>query len=434
MANILLTNVHSFHNTGDAALTLMAIRQLKESFPGSRITLVMNDPDSYSGDEQVQSSIFTWLKQSQANGKDRWNTAHLLWLIPAALIPVLSYRLFKKASIAFTPAALQPMLRAYLQADLVVSTPGGFLYSSGRGTILILSLFTLALALLAGKPLYFMPQSYGPYTHTWECALVRSILDKARIVMAREEISLNQLQKCGVANKRCMLTPDLAFAAPGASPDEAQKWLQNHGVQLAQDTPRLGITVINWGAQFTPFKLQERYEKSIAAAARYFIEQTGGKAIFFPQVRGPAASQDDRIPARRIASQLSDLAESVVLIEEAPDPAVLKSIYAQMDLFMGTRMHSNIFAMSEGVPLIAIGYLHKTLGITRMAGLEAWAIDIQQVEETSLVKLLKDLWAQKSRVRAQLRQSMPSLVAQANGAGRAIAEDYAQYVSRGAND
>ena len=42
-------------------------------------------------------------------------------------------------------------------------------------------------------------------------------------------------------------------------------------------------------------------------------------------------------------------------------------------------MHSNIFALSETVPVIAIGYLHKTRGIASMLGMDRWVLDIQTI-------------------------------------------------------
>ena len=62
---ILVTNLHSSRNAGDHVLLQVALQQLYAQFPGSSITLAMNDPESYkdrldSGNEAVVDSFFAW--------------------------------------------------------------------------------------------------------------------------------------------------------------------------------------------------------------------------------------------------------------------------------------------------------------------------------------------------------------------------------------
>lgn len=419
MAEILIINVHSSRNAGDAALTLVTLEQLKQHFPHCHFVLAMDDPQSHSGEGQAVESFSSWVKKG-----DEWRIGSLVWLIPGSIIPILTHRLFGKAVFAFTPKGWRVLLQAYIQAHMIVSKPGGFLYSSGRGVNLVISLYAMALGLLAGKPVYVFPQSIGPFSRRWEHLLAKWVLKRVRVVMAREPISLRQLQSWGLTSRCCYLLPDPAFAFSGAPVSAAEEWLRSHGIRLAQDGPLLGMTVIDWRAQNPHFGLQARYEAACVGALRFFVEQYGGKAFLFPQAWGPSASQDDRIPARRIAGQLGDLAHSVLVIEEPLSPDLLKSVYGLMDLFVGTRMHSNIFALSQGIPVIAIGYQHKTQGIIRMIGLDRWVIDIQQVSEQTLIEMLNELWKEQNVVRARLKQIIPTLVQQAKQAGAIVAADF----------
>ena len=347
---ILLINVHSSCNAGDAALTFVALKQLREHFPDCGFTLAMDDPGSHSGQGRAVRSFFGWVRKEGA-----WRVGNLAWLVPASLVSFLTYRLFGKALFVLTPAGLRAVVQAYVQADIVVSKPGGFLYSSGRGVTFLVSIYTMLAAWLAGKPLYMYPQSIGPLARQWERVLLRWMLERMRIVMVREPISLGELQSLGLSGKRCHLLPDLAFAFPGAPASSAKKWLQAQGIQAAGDKPLLGMTVIQWGAQNPRFTRQAEYEAACARAARFFVEQYGGQVVLFPQVWGPSASQDDRVAARRVAGRLADLDRAVFMIEDPLSPDLLKAVYGLTDLFVGTRMHSNIFCLAEGVPVVAIG-------------------------------------------------------------------------------
>lgn len=423
MANkILLTNIHSCHNAGDAALTYVAVRQLIKYFPSSHITLAMDDPESYTGEYPVIESVSALVRR-----ENRWSLWGLLQLVPASLIPTIIYRLFGKAFYRLIPRRWRPLLQAYLGSNLVVSKPGGFLYSSGKGLSLLLSLYTLGLAILAGKPVYMFPQSLGPFLRPWEGFITKRILKRMRIVMTREIISFRQLQDWGLSSRSSHLVPDLAFAYPGASVCLAKEWLRdNMGLGYERGIPLLGMTVINWEAQNPDFNLQAEYESACSEAARFFVEQYAGRVILFPQVWGPSPSQDDRVPTRRIASRLCDLSSSVFMIEEPIRPNLLKAIYGLMDIFIGTRMHSNIFAMSEGVPVIAIGYQPKTEGITKMVSLERWAINIDEVTKRSLTELLVALYEEQEIVRTHLNRMIPALQKRADLAGAMIASDFSE--------
>jgi colanic acid/amylovoran biosynthesis protein len=313
---------------------------------------------------------------------------------------------------------------AYLDSDLVISKPGGFLYSSGRGITLLIAIYSIVFADWAGKPIYIFPQSIGPLNRKWEGFLIRKLFERVRIVMVREPVSLQLLKNIGLTKQSVYLLPDPAFCLRAEEPDAGYQWLLEKGIKPQPGSPLLGMTIINWGAQNKIFDLQAEYEDACTRAIKYFVEAIKGRVILFPQVYGPLSSQDDRIPAHRILEQLSHLEEMVTVIDQPIRAGLLKSIYGWMDIFIGTRMHSNIFALSQGVPIIAIGYLHKTEGIARMVGVEEWVIDIKNVKGVVLQEKLADLWAARQKWKETIQEHIPAIIKEANKAGKLAADDY----------
>jgi colanic acid/amylovoran biosynthesis protein len=282
---------------------------------------------------------------------------------------------------------------------------------------------------MAGKPFYIYPQSFGPLGRRWEGSLLRWILGKARIVMVRESASMQLLQETlQFQHPRLYLLPDIAFAFHGAMVPAAESWLCDHGIDISSERPLLGLTTINWGAQNRNFFKQAEYENACAGAIRYFVSQLSGKVILFPQVTGPSENSDDRIPACRIISKLADISDSILLVEQQLSPDLIKTLYGQMDVFIGTRMHSNIFALSEGVPIIAIGYMHKTQGIAAMIGLDRWVLDIREIDQDILISKLAELWKERETLKAQIVRAIPALIEQTNQAGILCAEDFANFM------
>jgi len=428
MVQILIINLHSSRNAGDAALALAATRQLHEAFPNSTVTLSMNDPASHPDDDPKVGSFMHWFHTFTSAGEPKWRVCAIIRLGVGSLAAVTTFRWFKRPFYPLLTAGQKAFLQAYFDANLVASAPGNFLYSSGKiGLSFLSAIYSIAYALWAGKPLYVLPQSVGPLKRTWERWLVRWIFNRAQLVLVREEVSLQQIRQAGVTNPRVYVQPDMAFSFAAAPLEEAVGWLQSHGIETGRSTPLLGVTAINWGMQTGLHTIQARYELAMAEAVRYFVGRIHGKVIFFPQVAEATPSADDRIPARRVIESLLDLGEWVTLIDQPPAPAVLNAAYGLMDIFIGTRMHSNIFALNGGVPVLAIAYRHKTQGIMHMLGLDEWTVDIQTASGSALTERLACLWEHREAVREHIQQALPPILAQSRLAGVMVAKDYAEY-------
>lgn len=431
---ILLINLHSSWNAGDDALTREALRQLRGQFPYATFTLAMNDPDSYQGGETTVGSFVNWVKPIRDGASSPWRWAAFPGLVGQSLLALVGYRLTGRPWFFLASPGHRALLEAYYQANMVISSAGNFLYTSGKvGLPFLLVLFSIAYAWLAGKPLYALPQTLGPIQRRRERLLTKKVLSKMRMIFIRDPISAELWRTWNVHGPRWMLLPDIAFAFQAEQGREDAVSLlktHGHGIDLNHGRPLLGVTLVHWSAQSRWFSRQALYEDAVTAAIQGFLASYGGCAVLFAQVQGPTLADDDRIPARRVLARLGDLADQVVLVESRVPPHVLKAAYGQMDLFLGTRLHSNIFALTEGVPVVAIGYQYKTRGVLRMLGLERWVLDIEQVNAEMLMRLLHEAWAERKCTRAHIQEVLTEVQDQASQAGALIAADFLSLVSR----
>ncbi len=424
--NILVINVHSLTNTGDAALTLEMLRQLRQQFPDSRITMAMDDPASLDGDTYIIGSILRWCKTRAADGRSVWHVGNLIRFLPASLLSLLAFRLFGKRFFPGMTQAQRETIEAYFNARIVVSKPGGFLYTSGGlGMPFLLTIYTIAFAILCNKPHYMLPQSIGPITRPWQRWLTRWALNHSRLTMIREPASVREMVAIGADHNRWVAVPDLAFGFPPAPAEIARAWLAQHGVSCDTDRPCIGVTAMNWRAQNSAFNLQKQYEDALCGALSRFAAASHARLIFFPHAIGPTIEQDDRVVARQIAARLSGC--DVTLIEEQASPDVMKAAFGQMELFVGTRMHSNIFALSGGTPVVAIGYLHKTEGIMRMLNLASFVIDIRHLTADALLEKIERAWHTRATLRQSIRTAVAELVESASCATALIADDLSRH-------
>lgn len=425
---ILVVNAHSSVNAGDKVLLDLALEQLRRLFPGCALTVAMNDPGPVEG-AAVVGSFVTWLRRPAPD--DRWK-AGALAAAPLTLLRLRRALGAMRRGGAGGPSFSGPrraLLDAYRDADLVVGCPGGYLFSSGRlGLPLMLALLAMTAAVWAGKPLYMLPHSIGPLHRRWEFAWVGWLAERTRTLLLRDAESLALLRLGGGCYSHATVTADLALLLRPDGAETGRALLAGLGIDAGAPGPLLGMTLMNWGAQSRLFAAQPDYEAGMAAAARAFVERHGGTVVLFPQVTGPSLPDDDRVPARRMRDRLADLGGRVVLVDEPVEAKTLQSAYGLMDLFVGTRLHSNLFALTAGTPVVAIAYRPKTRGVMAMAGMGDWVIDIEDVRGDALALLVDAAWAQRNALRTHLRAALAGLEQDAERALGAIRTDYVYLV------
>jgi colanic acid/amylovoran biosynthesis protein len=426
---VLVVNLHSSRNAGDAALLQATIYQLRQAFARAEITLAVNDMHSRireDKDTEIIPSFMASFGPSQASDqRSDWRLGRMTYVLGLSLVFGLWYRATRQVP-AWIPETIRQRLLAYSEADLVVSCPGNIFFTMGRwGLPFIISAFTVGYALLLKKPLYVMPQSVGPLKRWWERLLVRSLYSRARLVFMREPVSFRLIRELGVAGPHVRLVPDMAFSFPSAG-TEQQPDMNFDSASLEDVSPKLGVTVINRIVYSLSNDSWERYAESVAGALSGFLDAYGGDVFFYPQVIGPTSSEDDRGMAQYVISKMADDSH-VRLVDVPTSPVLLKTLYGQMDLFIATRLHSAIFATTMLVPTVFIGYLHKTQGIVEMLEMEEWILDIREVTEDALLGKIKKLWLHREHIQEKLKRTVPRLQEESTGVGKAIAEDYWHY-------
>jgi colanic acid/amylovoran biosynthesis protein len=418
VTQVLIINLHASQNAGDAALLQMAIRTVQRAFPVAQITLAMNEPDlraARSGRVRVISS-FTALCRREG----RWRLASIWLLFVSALATSFACRHRRLPD--WLHGSLRELVEAYVQAEVVMSCPGNIFASTARvGWPFLLSAYTVGYALALGRPLYVLPQSIGPLRRGWERALVRRLYSPARLVFVREPVSLRLAQALELPLDNLRLAPDLAFGLPAGDPQAARQFLADLGVDLVR--PKIGVSVLNRLIRPVGADVWAAYERAVARVLTRFIATHDAQVVFFPQVTGPGEREDDRLGAARVLAAMSS-ASNVFVVQEALSPEQLKALYGQMDLFLGTRMHSVIFAINMAVPAILIEYLSKTRGLAEMLDLEGWTIRLADVTEDRLWAKLAALWEQRETMRQALAVSMPRFVAETERVASTIAENF----------
>lgn len=390
--NILIVNLHSTRNKGDAGIVLSMIDALREVMPDCRIRIKSRFPelDQAVFDVPVHESIEN-LKHE--DGLSKQQKLKLVWRMVKCL-----------------KTKNRDPSGDYEWADVVVSCGGGFIKSHGVSVMNLQHLVQMKTAFDYGKPIVIYSQSIGPFYNKFGSYMTSQVLRKVNRTFIREEISLEWLKKMGITN-HVQIVPDAAFSLQ-MSPSEHIDELIGQIRCKHPGRPLIGMTARDWHFPETeaPDVHRQKYIESMAEAIEYLESYVNAKVLLMPQTLGPNAFNDDRVISREIIECSS--AEHAEIIDRDLSPRELKYMYSKLDLFIGTRMHSNIFALGALVPTVAINYEHKTKGIMEMVGLKDYVADINEITPEQLVGLVRKCWQERTRVRAILSERIPKVVEQ----------------------
>ena len=105
---------------------------------------------------------------------------------------------------------------------------------------------------------------------------------------------------------------------------------------------------------------------------------------------------------QQVTSRLKPSEYAIVSVPDY-DCRKMKGIYGECDFVVGTRFHSVIFAMSEGVPALAIAYGgNKGTGIMMDIGLSHMAIPIEDFSFAVVKQSFQELVEREEEIRAHL--------------------------------
>lgn len=271
------------------------------------------------------------------------------------------------------------------EVELVAAKGGGFFHSSKglRGYYYLFYVgYLLMLSQKFGKKTIFLPNSFGPYTRSFDKWLATKILERCEKVYSRENISLKYLNDIGIKSE---YLPDLAFL----NKLQNKEYTRNN----------IAITVRPWRAAS-----ENEYNRYINSIKNIILDNPSKHFIFVVQSFGPSDHENDRIAIKMIVSSLPASCTNYDIFESELYYKDLIEFYSKFEAVIATRFHSALFAFSAGVPCITLGYSgFKAKGIMETLGLADYYMDLTKIEYLELSEKLKYLLENRDLVSEQIK-------------------------------
>ncbi|MFC1571787.1 polysaccharide pyruvyl transferase CsaB [Candidatus Margulisiibacteriota bacterium] len=279
------------------------------------------------------------------------------------------------------------ILRTMLRTDLFISGGGTLFQNITSQRSLLYYLGLVLLAKLFRKKVVVLGQGFGPLKGIFTRLLTRFILNKVDLIMLRDKNSFDAAQKLGIRKPRMELTADPTATLALTSAEEGKKILSLEGIKKDK-RPLVGVVLRK------PVRgLAENFIRVVAETADWLATTHNYYPVFI------LYKYPDDIDITSKVMKLMEQDSSIIFrVCQAKEMLALTS---QLDLLVGMRLHSLIFATMNSVPALGLSYDPKVSAF--MESTEQAYVEINEISDSKTLKNhLEEIILNKNRIKSDL--------------------------------
>lgn len=310
-------------------------------------------------------------------------------------------------------------IRQIYDIDIVADITGGDSFSDIYGLRrFVQGVMTKYLWMLYRKPFYFLPQTYGPFQRKWVFRIAKFLLRRAEVVYTRDRkglVFLKQMfaKESKIAEK-IRVVPDVAFILDSHPVSDSlveaiRQYRQEGGVVVGINIS--GLLFHGGYTRNNMFNLRADYPQVVHHLTSLFTRELNCLLILIPHV----------FPPLKVYQVENDLNACLKVAEcvrrEYPDAKLqvagecyshnqMKFLIGQCDFFVGSRMHTCIAGMSQGVPTVGIAYSGKFAGVFESAGQADYVLDARHLRDEDIVCRVKKFFYQRGPIKENMQQQI----------------------------
>lgn len=197
-----------------------------------------------------------------------------------------------------------------------------------------------------GKKLLLGPQTYGPFNLEKNKNKAKRIIEKADIIMTRDNESKDYLLT--FTNKDCCVTTDIAFCLPY---NDVYRELPNDRIRVGLNVSGLLISEKTENTVLSS-RLKTNYDQYISDVIDYLLNNDQYDVYIIPHVGVDGINW--------VKKKYGDC---VKYYDQFQNPIEAKSAISHMDIFIGSRMHATIGSFSACIATIPVAYSRKFTGL-----------------------------------------------------------------------
>lgn len=342
MYDVMVSGYYGFKNSGDDALLMAMIDSLRMFKKDIKILVLSMNPKETK-------------KIYGVDAINRFNVFQILW--------------------------------AMKRSKLLINGGGSLIQDITSTQSLMYYLSIIWMAKKMGLKVMVYANGIGPIYKEANRKLTKRIVNQVDMITLREEGSRQELRRLDIQKPPILVTADPALTLEAVDGHAVDEVFQKEKIDCSG--PLIGFSLRDWKGH------EKRYGEVIAQIADYMIEKYNVKPVFIP-MQYPR----DLPIAQKIVSRMQGKG---YIIENQYSVLQTLGIVKKMDMLIGMRLHTLIYAASLGVPLIGLVYEPKVAGFLEYVRQKS-AGDVTQLETEKLRQLVDEVWNKRDSVRKELEQ------------------------------
>lgn len=266
-----------------------------------------------------------------------------------------------------------------------------------------------------GCPHIFLPQAWGPFEDIRVRSTARKMLARPNVTAyARDSKSFRYLHGLFKGEKNNIkIYPDVVFGFPQVSRRNGKALLKTMGCEGCR--PIIGVA--------PNMKVYERakglgsensYLYLLIELSRMAIEQLGADVVLHSnEIYKQQLPSDDRFLCALIQSSVN-CPEHCFMTDDVLTAEDCISLIGHFDLMVGSRYHALVFALSQGIPCIAISWAHKYKELFKNVSQERVNFPVQHAEPEIVKEALNEIWKHRDPIGQSILNNAFRLNAQVN--------------------
>ena len=339
MYDILISGYYGFENSGDDAILMAILDNLRTYKKDIKILVLSKNPEETKRIYGVDTA-------------DRYN--------------------------------LNEVIKAIKSSRLFLTGGGNLIQDETSTRSLMYYLATIWMAKKLGLKVMLYSNGIGAIGKKANRLITSRIVNKVDVITLREEKSLKEIKSLNITKPQVIVTADPAFTLTPCKDEEASSILAAEGI--IKDKPLIGVSIRKW-------KNFQGYLKQVAEASDYMIEKLGVQPVFIPM----HYPHDVEI-CHRVASMMKHKA---IIIENKYSVSQTLGIIKNMDMIIGMRLHALIYGASLQVPVLGLIYDPKVEGFLEYIN-QPSAGNVEDLNYEHLIKSIENVWDNRQQIKEEL--------------------------------
>lgn len=292
-------------------------------------------------------------------------------------------------------------------ADMLISGGGTLIQDSTSTKSLLYYLSVIRMATKAGTKVMLYSNGIGPLNRKMNIKKTKKVLDDVDLITLRDKASYDELNRIGVSKPKMLVTADPAFILDGADKTIGWDILEKAGVPKGKRI--MGISVRRW------YSIGDGFEEIIAEVCDYAAEKYGLYPVLVPMQKSK-----DLLISQNIKKRVK---HECVILEGERDVRDVIAINGCMDVCIAMRLHMLIYSAINATPIIGIAYDPKISRFMEDIGQDRY-IDIKHLDADRLKKMVDDCMENQDKIRESLNSGFEALKDMAEKNGQLAIELY----------